>query len=93
MRHILFIGILLIAGLFTQSSCLTEQERARKYGGETTVHLPANQKLVFATWKDADLWYGTRPMRSDENPETITMLESKAYSTLSGTVKFVESKK
>ena len=44
---------------------------ARNYGGSMTLELPKGQKLEEITWKDdSALWYLTRPMRDDEQPET-----------------------
>ena len=47
-----------------------EQSFARDFGGTTTITLEPNLKLEEITWKDDDLWYLTRPMREDEEPET-----------------------
>ena len=71
----------------------TAQERARDWGGNATVELEKGQKLVMATWKtSANLWFLTRPMRSDETPETYTFKESAAWGVMEGTVIIKESK-
>ena len=70
----------------------TSQEMAKSFGGETTINLPAGQKLEGITWKDADLWYLTRPMRADEEPETHTFAESSSFGIWEGTVTVVESR-
>ena len=57
-----------------------------------TIELPKGQKLEEITWKDADLWYLTRPMREDENAETHTFQESTEFGVLEGTVTIIETK-
>jgi hypothetical protein len=64
----------------------TENQRARNFGGTSNVDLPAGQKMINVTWKGDDLWYATRPMRSDEQPETYTFKESSSMGITSGTV-------
>lgn len=71
-----------------------EQSLARDFGGTTTINLGPNLKLEEITWKDDDLWYLTRPMREDEEPETHTFTEKGGFGTAfdGGTVIVVESK-
>ena len=67
---------------------------ARRVGGDMTVDLPANTKLVNANWdKDDSLWYLTREMRTDENAETYTYKEDSAFGVLTGKVTLVEHKR
>lgn len=87
-KKILFVLITL--SLFT-CGC-TEQTMTREFGGDMTVHLPANVKLEEITWKDDCLWYLTRPMREDENPETHLFQESSSFGVFEGTVTIVEKK-
>lgn len=68
-----------------------ENVGTRKFGGTTTIHLPAGQKLQTATWKENDLWYLTRPMRAGETPETSRMTEKSSLGLAEGTVVFIES--
>ncbi len=76
-------------------SCLTlgctENERARAWDGKSTVELKCNQKLFDVTWKNADLWFATRPMRAGEEAERYTFSESSNWGMMEGTVTFVES--
>lgn len=65
---------------------------ARSWGGTMTVDLPAGEKLQGVTWKDDELWYLTRPMREDEEPEEWTMQEQSNYGIFEGEVIFKESK-
>jgi hypothetical protein len=72
-------------------SC-TENQRAKSYGGSMTVDLPANTKLMNVTWKNEQLWYLTRPLRENENPETSTFSEKSDLGLVEGQVIFKESK-
>jgi len=91
------IGILLmICAVFimalTVSSC-TENMRAKQWGGNASLELPANQKLVVVTWKDNDLWYLTKPMTADDIAETYTFQEESSWGLLEGTYTIKEVKK
>lgn len=59
---------------------------ARNYGGTMEMDLPAGEKLVECTWKDDDLFYLTRPMRTAEKPETYKFREKSNFGVLEGTV-------
>lgn len=72
-------------------SC-TENQRAKSYGGTMKVELPADTKLVSATWKDQELWYLHRPMRKDEAAETSVLVENSSFGLVEGQVKFIETK-
>ncbi len=65
---------------------------ARTTGGNVTIDLPANTKLISVQWreKNSSLWYLTRPMRSDEFPETYTFQEDSNIGVLEGTVTIYE---
>jgi hypothetical protein len=82
--------ILTILGL-SFVSC-TSNTRAKNWGGTYTINLPANTKLVEATWKESNLWYLTRPMRENEIPEILTFQEDSQFGIIEGTVTFIESK-
>lgn len=82
------IGLVIIIAV-TATGC-TENTRARTFGGNMTLDLPAGQKLESVTWKGADLWYCTRQMRPDETPETHTFKEKSVWGTYEGTITFQE---
>jgi len=66
---------------------------ARNYGGSMTLELPKGQKLEEITWKDdSALWYLTRPMRDDEQPETHTFKADTEWGVFEGTVTIIESR-
>ena len=58
-----------------------------------TVLYKAHEKLEEITWKDASLWYLTRPMTEDDIAETHVFKQSSNWGVLEGTVTIVESKK
>lgn len=64
---------------------------ARSLGGDMTLELEPGQKLEMITWKEDSLWYLTRPMRDDEEPETHTFQQSSEFGVFEGTVTIVES--
>jgi hypothetical protein len=78
-----------LLAIATLSSC-TENVRARQFGGNMTVELPPNTKLVGATWKEAHLWYLYRPIHQGETPEVSILQESSNFGMMEGTVTFVE---
>ncbi len=84
------LKLLLLSSVLLLASC-TENERAKAFGGTTSVNLPAKQKLVNATWKESQLWYLTRPMRDGEKAETSTLHEQSSWGVLEGSVIFNES--
>lgn len=64
----------------------TENVRAKKWGGTMAKTLLAGQKVVTVTWKDGNLWVLTRPMHTNEVPETFTFKEDATLGILNGTV-------
>jgi hypothetical protein len=76
---------LCLAVCFSFTGC-TEQERARSFGGATSLDLPQGERLVVVTWKESNLWYLTRPMREGETPETYIFRESSSYGAMEGTI-------
>ena len=68
-------------------------EATRNYDGSMTLELPKGQKLEEITWKDdSALWYLTRPMREDEQPETHTFKADTEWGVFEGTVTVIESR-
>jgi len=65
----------------------SDQMMAKSGGGTAEINLPAKQKLMNITWKDdSSLWYLTRPMKPNEEPETYTFKESSSWGIQQGTV-------
>ena len=86
----LWLLICAVALVFVMSAC-TEQEMAYSFGGDTTITLNPGEKLEMITWKDGgSLWYLTRPMREDEEPETHVFNQSSSYGVFEGTVTIIE---
>lgn len=90
MKTLKIIVLLVVIGL--GCSC-TQNIRAKHWGGKATEVLPSGQKLVTVTWKDADLWILTRPMKSGESAETYNFKESSTWGVLNGTVTIIESER
>lgn len=89
MKKILLI--LAVISLISLSGC-TENQRAKKWGGNANITLPAGQKLVNVTWKDDNLWYLTRPMTVNETAETYKFSEESSWNLLEGTYTIIEVK-
>ena len=85
MKYILYV--ILIISLI---GC-TDNQRAKNFGGSETVELKG-KRLVGVTWKESELWYLTRSLKSEEEPETFEFKEKSSWGIVEGTVKFVESK-
>lgn len=86
-----FVSLLIVTSLISLTLGCTENKRARSWGGKSTVELKCNHKLFDVTWKNADLWFATRPMRDGEETERYTFSESSSWGVMEGTVTFVES--
>lgn len=84
----LFIAI---ASTFILASC-TPNQRARQYGGDMTINLPKGEKLIMATWKEANLFYLTEPMESDYVPKNKVFQESSNWGVWESKITFIESK-
>ena len=87
MKKLIIISLVAIS----LASC-TENSKAKNWGGTAHLTLPAGQKLVNVTWKDAELWYITRPMRKDESPETYTFNEESNWGVMEGSYIIKETK-
>lgn len=83
-KRLILLLLAIIAVSVLASSC-TKNQRAKQFGGTAEITLPKGQKLVTATWKDANLWYMTRPMKEDEVAETYTFQEESSYGMVEGT--------
>jgi len=71
----LFVILMISFVSFFMVSC-TENDKAKNWGGNATLNLPKNQKLINDL--DDDLWYLTRSMRSfGVFQGTYTIVESK----------------
>ena len=68
------------------------QTATKSLGGNTTLELEPNEKLEEITWKDASLWYLTRPMTDDDIAETHTFQQSSNFGVFEGTVTIIEKK-
>lgn len=88
MKKILFaiaFGIVLLACC----SC-TENTRTRTWGGSSVIELDPGQKLINATWKEANVWYLTEPMEPGYEPKTKVFQEDSRFGVMEGKVIFHE---
>ena len=84
----LFLGLVVGVGLV---SC-TENSRVKNFGGTGNINLPQGQKLVNVTWKENQIWYLTRKMKTDETPETYQFQEESSWGVVEGTYNIRETK-
>ena len=84
------LGVLFVMSLIL-SSC-TENGRARAWGGEMTVNVKPDQKVVNVTWKESDMWILTRPMNENDKPETFTFSEKSTFGVWEGSITLIESR-
>ena len=90
MKKFWFTTAAVVCTLFAAISC--DNAMSRKFGGSTTINLPAGQKLIEVTWKDNSIWYLTEPMDADYVPKTKTFQEDSNLGMLEGTVTFIETR-
>ena len=83
------IIITLVALLTIATSC-TEQHMARRYGGKLKIELPKGEKLMMATWKEANLFYLTEPMDSGYIPKKKVFRESSNLGVWESEITFIE---
>lgn len=91
MKTKILLLIVALSGIISLSSC-TENQRARKLGGDMTVRLKPGEKLMMATWKGNSLFYLTEPMEEGYEPKTKIFYEDSSFGVLQTTVKFIESR-
>lgn len=89
MRKKILAGLAAFTLIFGTAGC---QSAAKNFGGEYTLNLPKNEKLVMITWKGNILWYLTKPMTEDDVAETYKFQESAEFGIMEGTVTVIETK-
>lgn len=82
-------GLAAFTLIFGLAGC---QSTAKNLGGDYTLRLPKNEKLVMITWKGDSLWYLTKPMTDEDTAETYKFQESSDLGIMEGTVTVVETK-
>lgn len=83
--------LFLLFALVAMCSC-TQNQMARSYGGKMTIELPKGEKLVNATWKEANLFYLTEPMEEGYVPKSKKFRESSNFGVWESEITFVESR-
>ena len=82
--------IIALAALLTIATSCTEQHMARRYGGKLKIELPKGEKLMMATWKEANLFYLTEPMDSGYIPKKKVFRESSNLGVWESEITFIE---
>ena len=88
LKHI----IILVLGLFLLANIFNMNFIVRKFGGETTINLDTNQKLVNLTWKDSSFWILTEEMNKEDIPKVYKFKENSNFGIFEGSVILIESK-
>lgn len=88
-RLLIVLGFILVFALLASTGC-TENQMAKNFGGTMKIDVPPGNKLINATWKDAELWYLYRPFETGETPTVITFQEKSQYGMNEGKVVFTE---
>ena len=81
--------VLVLMVIFALSSC-TKNQRAKSYGGSSTITLEPGKKLITATWKGQNMWCLVRDMKEGESPENYEFKEQSNFGVMNGTVFIVE---
>jgi hypothetical protein len=89
---ILFLSCCLTAFILIGITSCTKNQRVKKFGGTATIELPIGQKLIHCTWKDANLWYLTRPMTKTDTAEIYTFQEKSNLGIVQGAYIIKEKK-
>jgi hypothetical protein len=84
--------IVLLSLVLALSVSCTEQERVKSFGGSMTVNVPKGNKLIMATWKEANLFFLYEPMEEGYIPKNKTFQEQSAYGVMETKIIFVESR-
>ena len=89
----LVVAIMTVLLLFTANFIFGSNWMSRTYGGETTIQLEENRKLMNVTWKKDSLWILTREMHEDDKAESYIYKEDSNFGILQGTIHIVETKR
>jgi len=86
------LGLLLVVLAFSCFRGCSEQSMAKNWGGETSVTLEPNQKLMEVTWKDSSLWILTKDMSENDSAESYRFYEKDTIGMMEGCVYINEVK-
>jgi predicted small secreted protein len=87
MRKSILVVMLILILSSMLVSC-TENTRARNFGGNSTIELKRNERLVNVTFKEDDLWILTK--YDTTAPTKYEFQEKSSWGILEGTVTIVE---
>ena len=83
--------LLIVIAVVSFTGC-TEQIRARQFGGNIDIDVPAGYKVTSATWKECDLFYFIEPMEEDYEPKKKFFVESAAFGIMESQITFKEKR-
>ena len=92
MKKRIVLLLMIFSSMIFFSGC-TPNGLTKEFGGKMTIELEPGNKLEEITWKDANLWILTRPMKENESAETHTFYESSEYHAFEGEVVIIEKEK
>jgi hypothetical protein len=91
LRRLLIIAFLFTIITISLCSC-TDNQRVKGWGGTATLDLPAGEKLINITWKNAEVWYLTRDMTPTDTAITYKFSEKSSFGISEGTYIIKEHK-
>lgn len=68
----------------------TQNQRVRRYGGQSTIQLDKERKLVNVTWKEGSLWILTTQMDSGYIPKSYLFSEHSNLGIVQGETLIIE---
>jgi len=75
--------------LISLNSC-TEQQRARTFGGSSTIEIEPSKKFVNITWKENSIWVLTKAATTNEKREKYEFQERSSTGLLEGKIIIIE---
>lgn len=90
MSKLYYILFAIISLAFIFSSC-TENQRARTFGGTTTINVEKGKKVTMATWKEENIFYMVEDMDSGYIPKDKELIESSSFGIIESKIVFHES--
>lgn len=83
--------LLIVIAVVSFTGC-TEQIRARQFGGNIDIDVPAGYKVTSATWKECDLFYFIEPMEEGYEPKEKFFVENSALGIMVSQITFKETR-
>jgi hypothetical protein len=88
---VISVALLVLVALGLVLALTRCQFWAKALGGTINVHLPADKKLVNASWKDSNLWILVRDAEPGDEPKAYEYKEYSNMGVLQGVVVIQET--